>query len=67
MHMGIAMRSRERREELHLEEEDLDAMIKAAERADERMELRIERLNTLIAVLEVENESLGRSEYDSFD
>jgi tetratricopeptide (TPR) repeat protein len=62
MHMGIAMRSRERREELHLEEEDLDEMIKAADRADERMELRIERLNVLMAVLEVENESLGRSE-----
>jgi tetratricopeptide (TPR) repeat protein len=62
MHMGIALRSRERREELHLEEEDLDEMIKAADRADERMELRIERLNVLMAVLEVENESLGRSE-----
>jgi hypothetical protein len=63
MHMGIAMRSREKREELHLEAEDLDEMIKAADEADERMELRIERLNVLMAVLEVENENLGRSKY----
>jgi tetratricopeptide (TPR) repeat protein len=61
MHMGIAMRSREKREELHLEAEDLDEMIKAADEADERMELRIERLNVLMAVLEVENENLGQS------
>ena len=61
MHMGIAMRSREQREELHLEAEDLDEMINNARNDDERMELRIERLNVLMAVLDVENESLGRS------
>lgn len=61
MHMGIAMRSREQREELHLEAEDLDEMIKNSRNDEERMELRIERLNVLMAVLDVENESLGRS------
>jgi hypothetical protein len=62
MHMGIAMRSRDKREELHLEAEDLAAMIDASDDPDERMELRIERLNILMSVVDVENESLGRSE-----
>lgn len=61
MHMGIAMRSREQREELHLEAEDLDEMIKNSRNDEERMELRIERLNVLMTDLDVENESLGRS------
>ncbi|KAL3798373.1 hypothetical protein HJC23_005026 [Cyclotella cryptica] len=61
MHMGIAMRSREKREELHLEGEDLAAMIDASDDPDERMELRIERLNILMSVVDVENESLGRN------
>ncbi|KAL7522283.1 hypothetical protein ACHAWX_006978 [Stephanocyclus meneghinianus] len=61
MHMGIAMRSRDKREELHLEAEDLAAMIDASDDPDERMELRIERLNILMSVVDVENESLGRN------
>jgi tetratricopeptide (TPR) repeat protein len=62
MYMGIAMRSRDKREELHLEAEDLAAMIDASDDPDERMELRRERLNILMSVVDVENESLGRSE-----
>ena len=63
MHMGIAMRSREKREELHLEADEIDALIKSSDDPEERIELMAERLNILMAVLEIENESLGRSGY----
>ena len=61
MHMGIAMRSREKREELHSEADEINGLIKSSNDPDERMELMTERLNILMAVLEIENESLGRS------
>jgi tetratricopeptide (TPR) repeat protein len=66
MHMGIALRSREKREDLHSEAEELAEMIDASDDHYERAELRVERLHVLMSVLDVENESLGQSEWNNY-
>lgn len=62
MQLSIAMRYHDRRMELHSEADKLAAQIELALHSDNHLctELRIERLNVLMCVLDLEVESLGQ-------
>ena len=64
MQMGIAMRSHDKRQELHQEVEELAAQTKKWASSNYPglcTQLRMDRLNTLMCVLDVEMESLGQN------
>ena len=63
MQMGIALRSDQKRQELHQEAEELEEMTSEEDDYNTKTQLRMERLNILMCVLDLENESLGRSEF----
>lgn len=61
MQMGIAMRSQQRRLELHSKARKLEKRILSSDDSDTRLKLSMERLNVLMCIIDVESESLGRS------
>merc|ERR1719253_1592296 len=60
MQMSIAMKSHNKRTDLHREAEELAAQKSLSENSDICTKLRNERLNILMSVLDLETESLGR-------
>ena len=61
MQMGIAMRSQQRRLELHTKARKLEKRILSSDDSSTRLKLSMERLNVLKCTLDVESESLGRN------
>jgi tetratricopeptide (TPR) repeat protein len=61
MQMGIAMRSQQRRMELHSKARKLDKQIHSSDDPSTRLKLSMERLNVLMCIIDVESESLGRN------
>lgn len=66
MSLGIAMRNKEKRMDLHIEAEKLAEQIELALHSENHSctELRMERLNVLMCVLDLEAESLGHDHPD---
>jgi len=61
MQLSIALRSQNKRQELHQEAEELGTEIISITDVHVRTQLRMEQLNILMCVLDVEIESLGRT------
>lgn len=61
MQMGIAMRSQQRRLELHSKARKLEKRILSSDDSSTRLKLSMERLNVLMCIIDVESESLGRN------
>ena len=61
MQMGIAMRSQQRRLELHRQSHKLENRIHSSNDPSTRLKLSMERLNVLMCIIDVESESLGHN------
>ena len=61
MQMGIALRSQTKRHDLHSEADEIAAAILSTRNSSACVQMRMERLNILMCVLDVEIESLGKN------
>jgi tetratricopeptide (TPR) repeat protein len=61
MQMGIAMRSQQRRLELHSNAQKLEKQIRSSDDPSTRLKLSMDMLNVLMCIIDVESESLGRN------